>query len=101
MTRAVTELRRELNCSLKFILDTINSNDSLPHLAKSDYYYWSNRVDPDIKHSELMNASNIVVNSDGSITYDLGDQKGLKATKDQMIGAVANNEWLNDTEIQS
>lgn len=54
MTRAVTELRQELNCSLRFILDTINSNDSLPHLAKSDYYYWSKRVDPDTKYSELI-----------------------------------------------
>ena len=56
ITRAVTELRHELNCSLKFILDTINSNDSLPHLPKSDYYYWSKRIDPDVKHSELMDA---------------------------------------------
>lgn len=56
ITRAVTELRHELNCSLKFILDTINSNDSLPHLPKSDYYYWSKRIDPDTKHSELMEA---------------------------------------------
>lgn len=56
LTGAVTELRHELNCSLKFILDTINSNDSLPHLPKSDYYYWSKRIDPDVKHSELMDA---------------------------------------------
>lgn len=56
LTGAVTELRHELNCSLKFILDTINSHDSLPHLPKSDYYYWSKRIDPDVKHSELMDA---------------------------------------------
>ena len=56
LTRAVTELRHELNCSLKVILDTINSNNSLPHLPKSDYYYWSKRIDPDVKHSELMDA---------------------------------------------
>lgn len=56
ITRAVTELRQETNYSLKFILNTINSNDSLPHLPKSDYYYWSKRIDPDIKHSDLMDA---------------------------------------------
>ena len=56
LTEAVTELRQELKCSLDFILETINSNDSLPHLPRSDYYYWKERMDPDIKNSELMDA---------------------------------------------
>ena len=50
LTEAVTELRQELKCSLDFILETINSNDSLPHLPRSDYYYWKERMDPDIKN---------------------------------------------------
>ena len=56
LTEAVTELRQELKCSLDFILETINSNDSLPHLPRSDYYYWKNRIDPDTKNSDLMDA---------------------------------------------
>ena len=56
LTKAVTELRQELKCSLDFILETINSIDSLPNLPRSDYYYWKNRTDPDIKNSELMDA---------------------------------------------
>ena len=56
LTEAVTELRQELKCSLDFILETINSNDSLPHLPRSDYYYWKERMDPDIKNSDLMDA---------------------------------------------
>ena len=56
LTEAVTELRQELKCSLDFILETINSNDSLPSLPRSDYYYWNNRIDPDTKNSDLMDA---------------------------------------------
>ena len=56
LTKAVTELRQELNCSLDFILETINSNDLLPSLPRSDYYYWKNRIDPDTKNSDLMDA---------------------------------------------
>ena len=56
LTEAVTELRQELKCSLDFILETINSNDSLPNLPRSDYYYWKNRIDPDSKNTELMDA---------------------------------------------
>ena len=54
LTEAVTELRQELKCSLDFILETINSNDSLPHLSRSVYYYWNNRIDPDTKNTDLM-----------------------------------------------
>jgi len=56
LTKAVTELRQELKCSLDFILDTINTNDSLPNLPRSDYYYWKNRIDPDTKNSDLIDA---------------------------------------------
>jgi transposase InsO family protein/transposase-like protein len=56
LTKAVTELRQELKCSLDFILETINSIVSLPNLPRSDYYYWKNRTDPDTKNSELMDA---------------------------------------------
>jgi len=56
LTKAVTELRQELKCSLDFILETINSIDSLPNLPRSDYYYWKNRTDPDTENSELMDA---------------------------------------------
>ena len=56
LTKAVTELRQELKCSLDFILETINSIDSLPNLPRSDYYYWKNRTDPDTNNSELMDA---------------------------------------------
>ncbi len=63
LTEAVTELRQELKCSLDFILETINSNDSLPHLPRSDYYYWKNRIDPDTKKSDLIDAiTNIYAN---------------------------------------
>ncbi|MBR2548736.1 MAG: IS3 family transposase [Clostridiales bacterium] len=60
LTEAVTELRQELKCSLDFILETINSNDSLPNLPRSDYYYWKNRIDPDTKNSDLMDAIAII-----------------------------------------
>ena len=56
LTEAVTELRQELKCSLDLILETINSNDLLPSLPRSDYYYWKNRIDPDTKNSDLMDA---------------------------------------------
>ena len=56
LTEAVTELRQELKCSLDFILETINSNDSLPSLPRSDYYYWKNRIDPDTKNLDLIDA---------------------------------------------
>ena len=56
LTEAVAELRQELNCSLDFILTTINTNDLLPHLPRSDYYYWKNRIDPDTKKTDLMAA---------------------------------------------
>lgn len=56
LTKAVTELRQELKCSLDFILETINTNNSLPNLPRADYYYWKNRIDPDTKNTDLMDA---------------------------------------------
>ena len=60
LTKAVTELRQELKCSLDFILDTINTNDSLPDLPRSDYYYWKNHIDPDMKNTDLMEAIAVI-----------------------------------------
>ena len=45
IVKAITELRQELNLSLAFILDTINSNEDLPHIAKSVYYYTRQKFD--------------------------------------------------------
>lgn len=56
ITKAVSELRQELNCSLVFILKTINTNPSLPHITKSDYYYHLGHPDKDFKHDDLMNS---------------------------------------------
>ena len=56
LTKAVIELRQELNCPLDFIFETINSTDSLPSLPRSVYYYWKERIDPDIKNTDLMDA---------------------------------------------
>ena len=54
VTKAVTQLRRELNVSLTFILDVINSSTDLPHLSRSDYYYTLKKVDKDDKNKGLM-----------------------------------------------
>lgn len=55
IAQAVSELRQELNCSLKFILDAINTNPSLPHISKSDYYYQISKNDEDLKNDTIMN----------------------------------------------
>lgn len=54
IVKAITELRQELNLSLAFILDTINSNEDLPHIAKSVYYYTLSKIDKDDKNDEIM-----------------------------------------------
>ena len=56
LTKAAIELRQELGCTIDFILETINSTDSLPNLPRSVYYYWKERIDPDTKNSDLMDA---------------------------------------------
>ena len=55
IAQAVTELRHEVKRSLSFILSAINSSNQLPHIIKSDYYYWCNHADNDFKNDELMN----------------------------------------------
>ena len=62
LTKAVIELRQELKCTLGFILETINSNDSLPSLPRSVYNYWEKRVDPDSKYADLMDAITRIFN---------------------------------------
>ena len=54
IVKAITELRQELNLSLAFILDTINSSDDLPHIEKSVYYYTVSKADKDDKNDEIM-----------------------------------------------
>ena len=54
IVEAITQLRQELDLSLAFILDTINSNDDLPHIAKSVYYYTISKTDKDLKNEEIM-----------------------------------------------
>lgn len=55
IAQAVTELRHETKRSLSFILNAINSSDTLPHITRSDYYYWCNHTDADWKYDDLMN----------------------------------------------
>ena len=55
IVNALTWLRQELNVSLVFILETINTNPKLPHIKKSAYYYTLSKIDKDIKNDELMN----------------------------------------------
>ena len=55
ITQAISELRQEFNCSLNFILATINANPELPHITRSDYYYHLSHQDKDFKHDDLMN----------------------------------------------
>ncbi len=51
----ITELRQELNCSLRFILETIKDNKELPAISRSDYYYVMSKKDKDLKNDSLMN----------------------------------------------
>jgi transposase InsO family protein/transposase-like protein len=56
IAQAITELRQELKCSLRFILETIQMNPDLPQITRSDYYYWSsNHIDSDEKNDDVMN----------------------------------------------
>ena len=48
--------------TLGFILETINSTDSLPSLPRSVYNYWEKRVDPDSKYADLMDAITRIFN---------------------------------------
>ena len=51
----MSELRQELKCNFKFILNVIKDNPSLPQITKSDYYYQISKVDKDLKNNEIMN----------------------------------------------
>ena len=51
----ITELRQELSCSLKFVLETIHANPNLPQITRSDYYYQCKKIDKDLKNDEIMN----------------------------------------------
>ncbi len=55
IARAITELRQELACSLKFILDTIQANSEMPQITRSDYYYQVTKIDKDMKNDAIMN----------------------------------------------
>jgi len=55
IVNALTWLRQELNVSLAFILETINTNPKLLHIKKSAYYFTLSKIDKDIKNDELMN----------------------------------------------
>ena len=54
VAQAITELRQELKCSLRFILATINGIPDIPHMTRSDYYYTINKIDKDEKNQELI-----------------------------------------------
>jgi len=51
----ITELRQELNCSLRFILEVLKEHPGLPQISKSDYYYVMSKKDKDLKNDSLMN----------------------------------------------
>ncbi len=51
----ITELRQELKCSLRFILETLKEHPELPQISKSDYYYVMSKKDKDLKNDEIMN----------------------------------------------
>ena len=51
----ISELRQELKCSLRFILETLKEHPQLPAISKSDYYYVMSKKDKDLKNDEVMN----------------------------------------------
>ena len=51
----ISELRQELKCSLRFILETLKESPQLPQISKSDYYYVMSKKDKDLKNDEVMN----------------------------------------------
>jgi transposase InsO family protein/transposase-like protein len=51
----ITELRQELKCSLRFILEVLKEHPQLPQISKSDYYYVMSKKDKDLKNDEVMN----------------------------------------------
>lgn len=70
IVKAITQLRQELDLSLAFILDAINSNDDLPHIARSVYYYTLSKTDKDLKNEEIMlEIKNIFHENNGGYGY--------------------------------
>ena len=51
----ISELRQELQVSLRFILEVIRKHPELPQISKSDYYYVMSKKDKDLKNDEVMN----------------------------------------------
>lgn len=51
---AVTQLRQELHVTVSFVLKIINSNPSLPHLSRSNYYYTLSKTDKDDKNKDVI-----------------------------------------------
>ena len=51
----IRELRQELKCSLRFILEVLKEHPQLPQISKSDYYYIMSKKDKDLKNDEVMN----------------------------------------------
>lgn len=51
----ISELRQELQVSLRFILDVIKKHPELPQISKSDYYYVISKEDKDLKNDDIMN----------------------------------------------
>ena len=51
----ISELRQELQVSLRFILEVIKDHSELPQISKSDYYYVLSKEDKDLKNDEIMN----------------------------------------------
>ena len=51
----ISELRQELKCSLRVILEVLKEHPELPQISKSDYYYVISKKDKDLKNDEVMN----------------------------------------------
>ena len=51
----MTELSQKTGRSLNFILNAISLDPSLPHLPRSEYYYYQAHADPDWKYDNVMN----------------------------------------------
>ena len=49
----ITELRQQLKCSLKFILNIIAQDKELPQISGSDYYYQMKRMNAEDKDAEV------------------------------------------------
>ena len=55
IAEVITELRQEMKCSVKQIMEVIRSDQTLPQITRSDYYYQCSKTDKDEKNDDLMN----------------------------------------------